>query len=89
MVHGGPHPQGFVEDQNIGLPGDWRLPRRGDVGNQDALDRLEVVAEQQDIALLSRVLEENAIGTSCNSICVGVELAESVDPTIGVAQRAA
>ena len=57
--------------------------------NQDALNRLEVVAEQQHIALLSCILEDNAIGPSYDRISMGVKLAESVDPTIGVAQCAA
>ena len=89
MVHGSPHPQGFVEDQDIGLPGDWRLPRRGDVGNRDALKGLKVIAERRYITLLSRILEDDAIGTSYDRISVGVELTVSVDSTIGVAQAAA
>ena len=89
MVHSSPHPQGFVEDQNIGLPGDWRLPRRGDVGNRNALKRLKVIAERRHVTLLSCILEDDAIGSSYDRISVGVELAETVDSTIGVAQRTA
>ena len=89
MVNGSPHSQGFIKNQYVGLPGDWRLPRRGNVGNRDALYGLKVVAEWQHITLLSSVLKDNAIGTSRNLISVGVELTISIDSTISFEQAAA
>ena len=89
MVHGSPHPHGFIENQYVGFPRDWRLPRCGNVGNWDALYGLKVVAEWRHITLLSSVLKDDTIGTSHDCISVGVKLAVSIDSTIGIAQAAA